>query len=391
MSILDLINLIDGVLDMGSWTATCSLSGLPIMRDDEVYLLPLKYKGIRRGAGETYPTDSSSVSILSAPIHGQYDEYGGISVSEKGASAALFLKTQVMGRYTIAHERPDNFDALSDFQKMKYSNTGIQCFLKEDRILDQIDLASRPDHDLESPEYMNDVAIIKLSEGVSRIVPKSLFKDVSAESLINDFIERDVMVDVEGNSVSRLGFIFFRADVYERMADKVDARFFDDIPPLGNPDDDLVFSVPKWSTLSDEVREAFKQKHHYLFEGKEADEAREAEMYDWMSHEKLDAQMKYAQSDSQRLDMLHDTGLFSSRLYRDFRWLHDNGHEAHIKPLQHAFRVMFIIRELAHDLGLNLYPRTGKGGSTFDFELQKQLAQVTLDVIAAEEARREEW
>jgi hypothetical protein len=61
-----------------------------------------------------------------------------------------------------------------------------------------------------------------------------------------------------------------------------------------------------------------------------------------------------------------------------------------VKPLQHAFRVMFILRELAHDLDLNLYPRSGKGGQTYDFSLQKQLAEVTLDIIAAEEARREE-
>lgn len=372
---------------MGCWTATCSLSGLPIMRDDEVYLLPLKYKGVRCGAGATYPTDSSSVSILSAPVHGQYDECGGINVSEKGASAAFFLKKRIMSDYTCAHERPDDFHSLSAFQKMSYSNKGIQCFLKEYSSLDQIDLASRPDRDLESPKYLDDNSIIKLSKEVSRIVPKSLFEGVGAERLINDFIERDVMVDVEGDSVSRLGFIFFRADVYARMADAVDSRFLENIPPLGNPDDDLVFSVPEWSTLSGETREAFRQEHHYLFGDKGMDEAG---IYAFMVHEKLQAQMKYADSDSQRLDMLNNTGLFSSHLYRDLLWLHDNGHEAHIKPLQYAFRVMFIIRELAHDLDLNLYPRSGKGGQTYDFSLQKQLAEVTLDIIAAEEARREE-
>ena len=56
---------------MGCWNATCTLTGLPILYGDEVYVIPLVDN---TGHSPCYTT--SHYKPISLPFEGVYDDYG---------------------------------------------------------------------------------------------------------------------------------------------------------------------------------------------------------------------------------------------------------------------------------------------------------------------------
>lgn len=88
---------------MGCWNATCGLSNLPIQAGDDVLLFVLAESKLssrdRFGGGFSYP--NGRYRPIGLPVHGQYNDYGGIeNVTENGHRMFEFLTNDRLFKYT---------------------------------------------------------------------------------------------------------------------------------------------------------------------------------------------------------------------------------------------------------------------------------------------------
>lgn len=79
---------------MGCWNATCGLSNLPIQQGDEIlfFVLSNNFTEGELGGGFSYATDR--YVPVGLPVHGQYNDYGGIeNITKNGHRMFEFLTT----------------------------------------------------------------------------------------------------------------------------------------------------------------------------------------------------------------------------------------------------------------------------------------------------------
>lgn len=87
---------------MGCWNATCGLSNLPIQTGDDVLLFVLAESNLgshdKFGGGFSYP--NGRYRPIGLPVHGEYNDYGGIeNVSKNGYRMFNFLTTDHTFKY----------------------------------------------------------------------------------------------------------------------------------------------------------------------------------------------------------------------------------------------------------------------------------------------------
>lgn len=126
---------------MGCWNATCGLSNLPIQAGDDVLLFVLAHSKLSSrdlfGGGFSYP--NGRYRPIGLPVHGQYNDYGGIeNVTENGHRMFEFLTTDRMFKYTPHGDEdltPETIEELLNKVIQRGNSTYSTMFVRKD-ILD---------------------------------------------------------------------------------------------------------------------------------------------------------------------------------------------------------------------------------------------------------------
>lgn len=103
---------------MGCWNATCGLSNLPIQAGDDVLLFVLaeSNESRRNQYGGGFSCPNGRYKPVGLPVHGQYNDYGGIeNITKNGHRMFEFLTTDRMFKYTPHGDKditPENSEEL---------------------------------------------------------------------------------------------------------------------------------------------------------------------------------------------------------------------------------------------------------------------------------------
>lgn len=104
---------------MGCWNGTCALTGLPIVVDDEIVLIPLISTTNIFGNYLTYRPEDK-YSPLGLPIKGLYDDYGGIEKIQMHEENERFLRNQEF--YKIAEDKSISKQMVEDaYERSRFS------------------------------------------------------------------------------------------------------------------------------------------------------------------------------------------------------------------------------------------------------------------------------
>lgn len=181
---------------MGSFNATCHLSGLKILDGDSVIALPVSYSHINSTTSEVYHT-SDSADLFGLAVEGEYNDYGAIkNIDPKNEYNNFFL--EVLNK-SLLRKNWGNFEFINNihaiFAVSKNENDSSYCH----------------------GEFLND---IEIQNAIIDFKTNKLFKEVSNFSCLEDFFKlcRDrSLFYVNGSRVHRLGFILIKKSIFEKM------------------------------------------------------------------------------------------------------------------------------------------------------------------------------
>lgn len=172
---------------MGCWNATCQLSNLPIFRDEEVIGIVVAITDSISPSGMTY-LESHTVFALSYPIHGTYNEVGGINYEEQSSVDILYE----MIYKNINNEKPS-----------PYSKSFYRLHRGTDDSLDySLSLAFASNKDIETS--------INNKNFLDKELP-------CKKSFINELISQDQIVMTEHGKIYRIGLCLIKKDVYSSI------------------------------------------------------------------------------------------------------------------------------------------------------------------------------
>lgn len=205
---------------MGSWNGTCGLSNLPIQEGDKILLFVLAPTKSHRdlGGGFSYPT--GRYTPIGLPIHGEYNDYGGIEhITKNGDVMFDFLTKQ--GQYQWQPKEdvelvPANIEELLNDVIERGNCANYDFMLIREDILDGLKAqnvaafaAYAPQFPAFTDVYTSEVKRVKAEEGAD-------YKPM----LHNRFAEMDIQEKLEYNNVFAnvlMGHDFYSLKPFIRM------------------------------------------------------------------------------------------------------------------------------------------------------------------------------
>ena len=120
---------------MGSWNGTCGISNLPILHGEEIVLFIIKKNQHARNGEGGYVYCNDQYEPFTFPIHGHYNDYGGIEAVSKNGEIAFkhFIDKMIPAIGDKKGQAPSDIEELvNDYiERGEYENIGFMMVRKD--------------------------------------------------------------------------------------------------------------------------------------------------------------------------------------------------------------------------------------------------------------------